>query len=110
MTQLSNSSTTGKVRFLRSAAFAVLATGALCWMAPTPAAALETDWKQGCIMKSSPQGYGEMIRERQCGHLNDCQRMADAKGAMMTGMGCFFVAPSSGAAATDAGQARATKR
>lgn len=90
---------------LRSAAIgaAVLVGGAL-FGAATPARAMDTDWHQACAFKTSPQGYGDMARERSCIRQNDCVAMADARGGMMTGMGCFGVAPDTPAAAASAAQ------
>lgn len=82
---------------------AVLIGGAL-FSAATPARAMDTDWHQACSFKTSPQGYGDMARERACIRQNDCVAMADAHGGMMTGMGCFGVAPDTPAAAASAAQ------
>ncbi|PTM42720.1 hypothetical protein [Bosea sp. 124] len=88
---------------LRLAAFALCA-GAAMMAAPAPAKALDTDWHQACTFKNSPQGYGDMARERACIRQNDCASMADAHGATMMGMGCFGVSPSAPAVNADAAQ------
>ncbi|HEY5795836.1 MAG TPA: hypothetical protein VIU82_12540 [Bosea sp. (in: a-proteobacteria)] len=83
-----------------------LCAGAAMLAAPSPARAMDTDWHQTCTFKTSPQGYGDMARERACIRQNDCTAMADARGGMMMGMGCVGVAPDAPAAATRAAQPR----
>lgn len=70
-----------------------LCAGAALMAASAPARAMDTDWHQACTFKSSPQGYGDMARERACIRQNDCAAMANALGSPMTGLGCFWVQP-----------------
>ena len=91
----------------RVAALAICA-GAAMLAASSPARALDSDWRQACTFKSSPQGYGDMAKERACIRQNDCASMADARGTTMTGMGCFGVSPATPAATV--GAARPTRR
>ncbi len=87
----------------QAAALALCAVAAML-AAPSAARAMDTDWHQTCNFKSSPQGYGDMARERACMRQNDCTAMANARGGMMMGMGCVGVMPDTAAAATRAAQ------
>ena len=75
-------------------ALVVGAAWAMSGAAATPASALDTGWKQACTFAISPQGYGDMIKERNCIEQKYCQAMADAQGSPYTGAGCIMVRPS----------------
>lgn len=74
-------------------ALAVGAAWALSAAVPAPAEAQDTAWKEACTFRSSPQNYGESIRERVCMQHNACHAAADARGGMYTGSGCIMVPP-----------------
>ncbi|WP_376987504.1 hypothetical protein [Bosea sp. R86505] len=83
---------------LRLAALAFCASAGLL-AATAPTGAMDTDWHKVCSFKSSPQGAAEMAREMVCIRLRDCTVMADVRGGVMTGMGCFGVPPDAPSAA-----------
>lgn len=86
------------------------AAWALSAAVPAPAGAQDTNWKEVCSFKSSPQGYGEMIRERICMQHNACHAAADARGGMYSGAGCVMVPPAAAAAPQPAPRSTYTKR
>lgn len=78
---------------LHAAAFGLFVALAL-GTAGSASAQTDSGWRAACTFKSAPQGYGDMIKERNCIGQNDCQRMADAAGRTLFTAGCFGVAPS----------------
>jgi hypothetical protein len=82
---------------LRLAGLALVA-GLSYGAASAPASAAMTDWQMACQDKASPQGYGESIRYNNCLRQRDCERMANERGHMAMGMGCFGVMPDAPAA------------
>jgi hypothetical protein len=96
------------VRFAatRAAAVAILA-GAAFGAGAAPAAAQATGWEEGCAMRMVTPGSGDILRTMNCDRQKMCQQMANAKGGMMMGMGCFFVEPKAPTpAAQQAGRTR----
>jgi hypothetical protein len=74
---------------------------------PAPAAAQAMSWEEGCAQRMVTPGSGDALRVYNCARQKECQQMANAKGDMMTGLGCFFVAPKATApAAPQAGRTR----
>jgi hypothetical protein len=110
--QAKNSPVMGRISGARlgQLAFVLGAAWAASALAPAPARAMDTDWKKVCTFASSPQNYGDAIRERVCMVENHCQRMADAKGNMYTGPGCVMVRPSAQATPQAAPRSTYTKR
>lgn len=91
----------------RGAALALLAGAAFCGAGQAPALAQSTSWEEGCAMRVVTPGYGDATRLYNCARQKECQDMANAKGSMMMGMGCFFVSPKGVApAAKRAGRTR----
>lgn len=95
----------------RGAALALLAGAAFFIAGQAPALAQSTSWEEGCAMPVVTPGYGDALRVHNCARQKDCQQMADARGGMMMGMGCFFVAPRGTAPETSpAGRTRPAQR
>ncbi|WP_332684766.1 hypothetical protein [Bosea sp. (in: a-proteobacteria)] len=88
----------------RAAAFAIMAGSAFFSLGSGPASA-QSSWEQGCATRMVSPGAGDALRVYNCSRQKECQQMANAKGAMMMEMGCFFVAPSA-APAPQAGRSR----
>jgi len=77
-----------------AAAALAIATGIVTLgLGSGPAAAQSTSWEEGCAMRVVTPGSGDALRNYNCARQKDCQQMANAKGGMMMGMGCFFVEP-----------------
>lgn len=90
----------------RAAAFAIL-TGLASGAGAAPAAAQSMNWEDGCAMRVVTPGSGDILRTMNCDRQKMCQQMANAKGGMMMGMGCFFVEPKAPApTAPQAGRTR----
>lgn len=90
------------IALLAGASLGFLAFGAAV---PTPAHALES-WEVGCAYRSLPSGNGEAQRAFNCERQKMCRQMANARGAMMMEMGCFFVEPTATAPAPAATRSR----
>lgn len=58
-----------------------------------PAPGPSTSWEIGCAQSMVSPGYGDALRVMNCMRQKDCQQMANARGQMMMGTGCFFVEP-----------------
>lgn len=93
---------------IRAAAIAILAGTAFFGAGPSPASA-QSSWEQGCATRMVSPGAGDALRVNNCTRQKECQQMANAKGTMMMGMGCFFVAPS-GAQAAQVGGSRPARQ
>jgi len=91
------------------AAVALLAGAAFFGAGQAPALAQSMSWEEGCAMRVVTPGSGDILRTTNCGRQKDCQQMANAKGSMMMGNGCFFVAPNA-APAAQATQARPVRK
>ena len=78
--------------YWRGAGLAIF-VGAVASVPGAVPASAASGWETGCAYRSDPVGNGEMIRRYDCDREKECQQMADARNAMMMGMGCFFVAP-----------------
>jgi len=87
---------------VRLAGLALLAGLGLVGATLRPALAAPSSWEIGCAQSVVSPGYGDGLRVMNCMRQKDCQQMADAKGATMTGMGCFFVEPTAHAPAATA--------
>lgn len=89
------------------AAVALLAGAAFFSAGQAPALAQSTSWEEGCAMRVVTPGSGDALRTYNCSRQKECQQMANAKGGMMMGMGCFGVEPKGTApAAQQAGRTR----
>lgn len=60
-------------------------------------------------MRVVTPGSGDALRNYNCSRQKECQQMANSQGSMMTGMGCFFVAPNA-APASQAAQGRPVRK
>lgn len=90
----------------RAVAFAIL-SGAAFGAGAAPASAQSMNWEEGCAMRMVTPGSGDILRTMNCDRQKMCQQMANAKGGMMMGMGCFFVEPKAPTpAAQQAGRTR----
>jgi hypothetical protein len=72
---------------------ALLAGAALLLASPTPAAALDTTWREACRAPVVTPGYGDMVRNYNCSRQSDCQALANARGTTVNEAGCFGVSP-----------------
>lgn len=90
----------------RAAAFALLAGSAFFNLGSSPASAQSTGWERACAERMVSPGAGDALRVNNCARQRECQAMANAKGAMMMEMGCFFVSPSASAPMAEAGRSR----
>jgi hypothetical protein len=89
------------------AAVALLAGAAFFGTGQAPALAQSMSWEEGCAMRVVTPGSGDALRNYNCARQKECQQMANAKGGMMMGMGCFGVEPKAPApAAQQAGRTR----
>lgn len=83
---------------LARAALLAFAAGSI-WIgagaAPASAQTQQPDmkWETGCAWREVTPGSGDALRQYNCTRQKECQLMANAKGAMMMNMGCFFVQP-----------------
>lgn len=77
----------------RAAAFVVLTGAAFAGGGIAPATAQAASWEEGCAVRMVTPGSGDILRTMNCDRQKMCQQMANAKGGMMMGMGCFFVEP-----------------
>jgi hypothetical protein len=76
-----------------------------------PARAQSMSWEDGCAMRVVTPGSGDILRTMNCDRQKTCQQMANAKGGMMMGMGCFGVEPKTPApAAQQTGRARPVQK
>ena len=89
----------------RGAAIALLAGGAVFGGGQVPAIAQSMSWEEGCAMRVVTPGYGDAMRVYNCARQKECQQMANTKGSMMMGMGCFGVMPNAAPPAAQARQA-----
>lgn len=84
-------------RLARAAAVALFASGIFVAANAGPAAAQtqrpDMKWETGCAWRDVQPGSGDAMRQYNCTRQKECQLMANAKGSMMMGMGCFFVQP-----------------
>ena len=92
------------------AAAALLAGGMFFGLGQAPAMAQSTSWEEGCAMRVITPGSGDALRNYNCTRQKECQQMANAKGGMMMGMGCFGVEPNAAAPAAATGQARPVRK
>jgi hypothetical protein len=93
--------------FRHGAAITLLAGAAFFSAGQAPALAQSTSWEEGCAMRVVTPGSGDALRTYNCSRQKECQQMANAKGGMMMGMGCFGVEPKGTApAAQQAGRTR----
>jgi hypothetical protein len=79
-----------------TAAILALLAGAAVFGASTSQAAERQSWEIGCAWREVTPGPGDALRNYNCTRQRDCQQMANAKGQMMMGLGCFFVMPEAG--------------
>lgn len=89
-----------------AAAFAILAGSAIFSLGSAPASAQPSSWERACAERMVSPGAGDALRVYNCARQKECQAMANARGSVMTGMGCFFVAPSAEDAALQPGRSR----
>jgi hypothetical protein len=95
----------------RAAAFVILTGAAFAGGGIAPAAAQSMSWEEGCAMRMVTPGSGDILRTMNCDRQKMCQQMANAKGGMMMGMGCFGVEPKTPApAAQQTGRARPVQK
>jgi hypothetical protein len=85
-------------RTLARAALLAFAAGGIWIGAGTAPASAQTQqpdmkWETGCAWRDVTPGSGDALRQYNCTRQKECQLMANAKGGMMMGMGCFFVQP-----------------
>ncbi len=90
---------------VRAAAFAIPAGFAFLGLGSTAATAQSNSWERACAERVVSPGSGDALRVYNCARQKECQAMANAKGAMMMELGCFFVSPSAVPAA-QAGRSR----
>ncbi len=81
----------------RAASLALVVGGLWIGAAAAPASAQtqqpDMKWETGCAWRDITPGSGDALRQYNCTRQKECQLMANAKGAMMMSMGCFFVEP-----------------
>ena len=94
------------VGLARAATFAILAGSALFSLGTGPVGAQASSWERACAERVVSPGAGDALRVNNCARQKECQQMADARGSVMMGMGCFFVAPSAEAPAPQPGRSR----
>lgn len=92
------------------AAVALLAGAAFFSAGQAPALAQSTSWEEGCAMRVITPGSGDALRNYNCTRQKECQQMANTKGGMMMGMGCFGVEPNGAAPAPEAVRARPIRK
>jgi hypothetical protein len=79
---------------IRAAAFVILAGSAFLGLGSAPASAQANSWERACAERMVSPGAGDALRVYNCARQKECQQMANVRGGVMMGMGCFFVAPS----------------
>ncbi|AZO77279.1 hypothetical protein B5U98_17040 [Bosea sp. Tri-39] len=96
---------------LAAAAFAIATGFVTLGLGNGPAAAQSTNWEEGCAMRVVTPGSGDILRTMNCARQKECQQMANARGSMMMGMGCFGVEPQGPApVAQQAGKTRPARQ
>ncbi|CAN7212379.1 hypothetical protein LJR090_000820 [Bosea sp. LjRoot90] len=96
---------------LGAAVIAAILAGSALFGAATPARAQSTSWEEGCAGRMVTPGSGDILRTMNCDRQKMCQQMANAKGGMMMGMGCFGVEPKGAApVAQQAGKTRPSQQ